>query len=353
MDMLFVLAASIGAWAFTAKKLSNRHFAIRHAAGLVASFIAVFFTIIIGQDLGLIERHDDITTNGAVTIFLVVSALIIYGAVKFMRLAAKRTKNKPKAADKRPNSTPATVEPQPEPTEMHEAHPAHKGSRLLTKEQKKKFKHYPGHKKPAPPPPPVTCQSTPDSEQPSHSEALSFAPLDGDDSVVVHFDYENAKGELSSRTVSVYKVGDTSFTGICHAQTEERTFRFDRIIGLVLLHESQMLVGPHELKGLLYGHEVVERTRRKQPTKPKQVERKAFLEILFTGFKKDQREELETAAVLKGMTVRKTVTVDLDFLCCGPNAGPVKQREAINAGAMLINTEQFKQLIETGELPDR
>lgn len=347
MDMLFVLAAFIGAWVFTAKKLSKRRFVIRHAAGLVASFIAVFFTIIIGQDLGLIERHDDITTNGAVTIFLVVSALIIYGAVKLMRLAAKRTKNKPKAAEKRPNSTPATVEPQPEPTEMHEAHPAHKGSRLLTKEQKKKFKHYPGHKKPAPPPPPVTCQSTPDSEQPSHSEALSFAPLDGDDSVVVHFDYENAKGELSSRKVSVYEVRDAHFAGICHAVTEERTFRFDRIVGLVTLHESQTLATPYELRDLLRGY--TEQDLRRQ----RRAEQKNKLEILFTGFPKDLRTDLEEIAKLSGMMVRKTVTENLDFICGGPRAGPVKKKQAEEVGATYISGDQFRALIETGELPER
>lgn len=340
MDALFVLAALFGAWFFTAKKLAERHFLIRHVAGFIVGFIGACLTIVIGQDLGLIEVNGETAVNGGATIFFAVTALVVYGAVRLSRREKPKTKQET-------TKLAQPAKPESNTSEHESSEPASKnGSWLLSKEQKKKFKHYPGHSEPLPPSPPVTCQSTPASKQDELDDDFSTSFLDDSEAVIVHFDYENAEGELSSRTVSVYEVDYPYFTGMCHTQAGERTFRFDRIVGLVFLNESQKFVAPHELHDLLRGYN--EQDLRRQ----RRAEQKNQLEILFTGFPKALRADLEEIAKSSGMMVRKTVTENLDFICGGPRAGPVKQKQAAEVGAVFISGDQFKELIETGELPE-
>lgn len=59
---------------------------------------------------------------------------------------------------------------------------------------------------------------------------------------------------------------------------------------------------------------------------------------------------LEVLAIEAGMCVRKTVTKDLVFLCCGPNAGPTKVEGAREKGAFIMFDESFLGMLETGEL---
>ena len=52
------------------------------------------------------------------------------------------------------------------------------------------------------------------------------------------------------------------------------------------------------------------------------------------------------------MVARKSVTVDLNFLCCGANAGPKKIEKAREQGVVVLSEEQFKTLLKTGEIPE-
>ena len=49
--------------------------------------------------------------------------------------------------------------------------------------------------------------------------------------------------------------------------------------------------------------------------------------------------------------MRKTVTKNLNFLIMGDNAGPTKINSAIDVGATLLDENEFKTMIETGEIP--
>lgn len=75
-------------------------------------------------------------------------------------------------------------------------------------------------------------------------------------------------------------------------------------------------------------------------------------EIVFTGFPSVQRAHLEAKAVSVGMTVCKSVTKNLSYLCAGPNAGPTKVATARAQHVFIVSEPQFLTLIETGELPD-
>lgn len=165
------------------------------------------------------------------------------------------------------------------------------------------------------------------------------------DTRTVSFLYENSQGEISDRTVDVDQVGTSHFAGFCRRELDERTFRFDRIIGMATLTDTGEKVLPDELRDLLRGYDEQELRRRKRATA------KTSHEILFTGFKKDRRAELEGIAQAAGMVVRKNVTTNLDFLCAGSNAGPTKLAEALERGVMVLDEQQFVRMLETGEVP--
>lgn len=75
-------------------------------------------------------------------------------------------------------------------------------------------------------------------------------------------------------------------------------------------------------------------------------------EICFTGFTKQQREELSEVAKAAGMLERMTVTKNLKYLCIGKTAGPGKMSKARKSGVLLLLESDFHTLLKTGELPD-
>jgi NAD-dependent DNA ligase len=76
------------------------------------------------------------------------------------------------------------------------------------------------------------------------------------------------------------------------------------------------------------------------------------MDICFTGFKKSDKDQLIALANEKEMSVRGEVTKHLDILCYGYNAGPKKLEKALNQGAMILNRQQFENLLSTGEVPE-
>ncbi|MBE8232614.1 MAG: BRCT domain-containing protein [Endozoicomonadaceae bacterium] len=74
------------------------------------------------------------------------------------------------------------------------------------------------------------------------------------------------------------------------------------------------------------------------------------IEICFTGFKKEDKNRLTTLAQQHNMLVRQSVTVNLDFLCGGYNAGPAKKRKAEAQGVIYLTEETLLIMLKTGEL---
>ncbi|EMD6530434.1 BRCT domain-containing protein [Citrobacter freundii] len=66
--------------------------------------------------------------------------------------------------------------------------------------------------------------------------------------------------------------------------------------------------------------------------------------ICFTGFGKKDKNELIEIAKARGYVVRSDVTKDLNYLCCGENAGPSKIKKASQQGSEVLSTEQFLNL---------
>lgn len=79
-------------------------------------------------------------------------------------------------------------------------------------------------------------------------------PLDSDAAVLppgvpfteIEFNYLDAKGDRSHRTVEVWAVDDEYFEGHCHKAHSTRTFVIGRIRGKVLVHDTGELLSPRQ-----------------------------------------------------------------------------------------------------------
>ncbi|WP_024911009.1 BRCT domain-containing protein [Chania multitudinisentens] len=67
--------------------------------------------------------------------------------------------------------------------------------------------------------------------------------------------------------------------------------------------------------------------------------------ICFTGFDKVKKNELIDIAKLNGFIVRADITKDLNYLCCGNNAGPSKINKAKNNNSILLTCDSFYELL--------
>lgn len=269
---------------------------------------------------------------------LALAALLLISFVAWPLTAlVMRTKDRAKAQEQQPQ---AAVTPPAKPLTVEKP-------QLLTTEQRKALDlqerepSEPARQAVEQPRPAVltaTVTTTADDDRFAHLCPESV------DERTVSFLYKNGQGEISDRTVDVAQVGTSHFAGFCHRELDERTFRFDRIIGVATLTDTSAKVLPDELRDLLRGYDEQELRRRKRAAA------KTGHEILFTGFKKERRAELEDIAQNAGMVVRKNVTNNLDFLCAGSNAGPTKLAEARERGVMVLDEQQFVRMLETGEV---
>lgn len=69
-------------------------------------------------------------------------------------------------------------------------------------------------------------------------------------------------------------------------------------------------------------------------------------QVCFTGFRPDDRQELEEIADRSGYRVVKSVTVKLAVLVTGEAPGPSKIKKAQGQGAKIVNRGQFISLLE-------
>lgn len=152
------------------------------------------------------------------------------------------------------------------------------------------------------------------------------------------FDYCNAKGVASTHELERFTDDGWLLSGYCLRAAGPRTFRRDRISAF---HE-----GGDQLIDALTIAPQYERPPRGERTPSDAIE------VLFTGFSKVRRTELESLAKEGGVLVRKSVTVDLSFVCAGPNAGPSKIRRAQAQGVAVLDESDFLNMLATGAIPE-
>ncbi len=86
---------------------------------------------------------------------------------------------------------------------------------------------------------------------PDHTAAPSRAMRTGWRLGTVEFTYEDSKGAITVRTVTVHSVTASHIKGECQDRHAERTFRLDRIIGDVIDTETGVIVRPKDLRAHL------------------------------------------------------------------------------------------------------
>jgi len=168
------------------------------------------------------------------------------------------------------------------------------------------------------------------------------------------FSYTDAEGQSSRRRARVMGIasndGRQYLDGFCLDRNAVRTFRVDRIQGDLTDAETGELVNVYRL---LAGTD----KRRHMDYVPPQktgVDGSEFGEefdseeapttVLFTGFAKARKQELEAAALAAGWVVRSTVSDSLDYLVAGPKAGPTKLVKAQELFITVLDEDEFYAL---------
>lgn len=157
------------------------------------------------------------------------------------------------------------------------------------------------------------------------------------------FIYQNARGNVTAREIENTSESGEYLQGICLKAHSLRTFRLDRILEYVNSSNIEERLAFH--------------LKHCPPPRPKRISTKrnnakGQPEICFTGFKSEDKELLKELAEQSGMFIRISVTENLDFLCCGYNAGPKKIEKARHQGVVALSENQFKEMIKTGEIPE-
>lgn len=177
--------------------------------GFVISLLAVMST-------SLFEPTGSISTSAS--LFGLFSMMISCGWSIWALIALWRKRNKHKARSGSKTKPWESSKPQ-----------------LLTKEQRKSLEL------------PSATPAKPIPSIPIIQPTKSRATRTGWKLGTVTFSYEDAEGEITSRTVTVHSVNSLHLKGECHTRRAERTFRIDRILGDVVDIETGEIIRPKAL----------------------------------------------------------------------------------------------------------
>lgn len=164
---------------------------------------------------------------------------------------------------------------------------------------------------------------------------------EGDHMEEMHFVYVNAKGQIGAQSIFKVSHSEEHLQGICNFTHQLRTFRKDRVIKL-LESTDAAIESLGSIEEVDYSHLPASKPKAKPTT----------FDICFTGFKKADKDRLIECASANGMTVRSSVTQNLQLLCCGYNAGPTKVTAARMKGIVILDEIQFDDFVKTGEIPE-
>ena len=159
------------------------------------------------------------------------------------------------------------------------------------------------------------------------------------------FIYQDARGNITAREVTNISETEDYIQCICLKAEALRTFRKDRV--LEFLDDNDQVDEKLEYH-VANNPEPTQRTRGAS----QRTNDTGRLEVCFTGFKKGDRERLIKLAESEELFIRSSVTKNLDFLCCGYNAGPAKIEKSRHQGVVVLSEIQFETMLETGEIPE-
>ena len=159
------------------------------------------------------------------------------------------------------------------------------------------------------------------------------------------FIYMDAHGNITAREVTNISETEDHIQCICLTAEALRTFRKDRILEYL---ENQEQISERIAYHIANNPEPAT----KRNTTKRNTNTTGSLEVCFTGFNKADKEQLTALAESKNMYIRTSVTTNLHFLCCGYNAGPSKIEKSRHQGVIVLTENQFRLMLETGEIPE-
>lgn len=171
--------------------------------------------------------------------------------------------------------------------------------------------------------------------------------------ITIKFSYRDAKGDVSQRELIQWSENSAYIQGRSAGDSFPKTFRKDPIVEILLGAELLLNDAAPPAPTLLPKPRPATvavsaaASHHPQPKTPPG----GINQVLFTGFAAAHRTELEQKAMDSGLKVMSTPGKSLTFLCYGDNAGPTKVAKAQEAGAFIIDAEQFLSMITTGEMP--
>lgn len=175
--------------------------------------------------------------------------------------------------------------------------------------------------------------------------------LEGHNLDTVRFAYVDANGDRSDRRVVVHQLEGACFHGLCLSRRATRTFRLDRVRGGITSESSGEVQEPWAwARGLAKSTPSPSAPPPQAAPAPVPVpvsepEPKPTGEVLFTGFARAERDALEQLADAHHWRVRKSITKHLTVLVTGPRAGQVKQDQAREVGAQVMDRAAFERLL--------
>ncbi len=159
------------------------------------------------------------------------------------------------------------------------------------------------------------------------TKPASRTPIDS-----VAFSYQDRDGNYTDRTVDVFSSDDEYFEGFCHSRLGTRTFKVRRVSGLVISVETGEAMKPQAWLRKIYnvpsnshvisGNERLAKfnANKKPNSSHADIDARSNGErrqILFSGFDKDHRADLEETAEALGIatsTVKYRLREAIEFL---------------------------------------
>lgn len=162
------------------------------------------------------------------------------------------------------------------------------------------------------------------------------------------FAYINVKKEFSIHVVHYIRQDEKYIQAIYRTNVDRgqlRTYRKDRIIAKF---DNEQNANLYDLAdNLEYALDVLATTI---PSSKNTSASLNTFDIHFTGFKQADKQRLIKLAEEKELTVRKSVTLNLQLLCVGYNASIKKIEKAQGMGISIMNESDFLNFLETGEI---
>lgn len=163
--------------------------------------------------------------------------------------------------------------------------------------------------------------------------------------VILRFAYISVKKEFLIHTVHYIRQDDKYIQGIDLSSNQFRTYRKDRVICKFDNEKDSFLYNLAD--NLDHALAVLATTNLRVRNSAPKID---TFDIHFIGFKKADKERLIILAEEKELTVRQSVTQNLQLLCVGYNASVNKIEKAQGMGISIMNESDFLNFLETGEI---